>query len=170
MVGSAWATRCSSTALSVPNEDTTATRPRLPSANSSLSIVPASTPAKRALSASASAWVKLGPVLMMSSARLAILIFRVAQAPDGHRRIGRVLVDVRIAGQRRLNVLVVERHVGREAVETAAEHEEHEVDEHVAGRLDLASIAHLAQDPRAREAAPVAELREVDFDQADPVE
>ena len=37
-----------------------------------------STPAKRALSASASAWVKRGPVSMMSRALLAILEFRVA--------------------------------------------------------------------------------------------
>jgi hypothetical protein len=86
----------------VPNDETTATRPSEPSANSSRSIVAASTPAKRALSASASAWVKLGPVLMMSTARLAILqVFRMAQAPDRHRRVGGVLVDIRITGQAR---------------------------------------------------------------------
>src|SRR5688500_6497117 len=123
MVGSAWATRCSSTALSVPNEDTTATRPRLPSANSCLSSVPASTPAKRALSESASAWVQLGPVSITSIARLAIGQLRVAQLPDRHGIVGRVLIHLRVARQRRLDVGVVERHLRSEAVEAAAAHE-----------------------------------------------
>src|SRR5690606_8908418 len=158
VAGSACATRCSRTALSVPNDDTTATRPSVPSANSSRSIVPTSTPAKRALSASASAWVKLGPVSMMSTARLAIDQVRVAQLPDRHGVVGRVLIDVRIAIEHGFHVGRVHRHVRREAVEPAAAHEPDQVDQHVAGRLDLALIAHLPQDARAGKAAAVAEL------------
>src|SRR5690606_11869834 len=165
-VGSAVATRCSSTALSVPNDDTTATRPSIPSAKISRSIVPTSTPSKRALSASASAWVKLGPVLMISTARLAILQFRMAQLPDRHGVVGRFLVDVRIAIERRQDVFEVQRHVRREAVEAAAAHEPDEIHQHVTGGLDLAPVAHLAKDAGAGEAAAVAELGKVDFHQA----
>ena len=53
--GSARATRWSSTALSVPNDDTTAVSPSVPSANSVRNIVSVSTPANRALRRSASA-------------------------------------------------------------------------------------------------------------------
>ena len=81
-----------------------------------------------------------------------------------------MLVNMRITVQRRLHVRRIERHVGREAVEAAAAHEVDQVHQHVAGRLDLAGVAHLAQDARAREAAAVAELRKVDLNQPHPLE
>src|SRR5690606_23939855 len=111
----------------------------MPSAKTSRSMVPTSTPAKRALSASASAWVNTGAVSITSIWRAVALTigqFRMAQPPDRHRGVGRVLIDVRITRERRLHVGIVERHVRSEAVEPAAAHEEHQVHQHVADGLD----------------------------------
>ena len=44
------------------------------------------------------------------------------------------------------------------------------IDQHVTNRTQLALIACLAQDPRGRIAAAIAEHREVHFDQLDPAE
>lgn len=67
-------------------------------------------------------------------------------------------------------IVGIERHIGGKAIEAAAAQERELVDQHVTHRAQFAGVACLAQDPRRRIAAPVAEDRKVDFDQRQPVE
>src|SRR3546814_1302917 len=82
------------------------------------------------------------------------------QLPDRHGRVGRVLIDVAVAVQRRLDIGGVERMLRRETVEAAAPHEEEKVDQHIAFGAQLALVSGLTQDARARKAAPVAKRSE----------
>src|SRR3546814_2241871 len=81
------------------------------------------------------------------------------QLPDRHRRVGRVLIDVRIAVQRRLDIGGVQRMLRRETVEAAAPHEEDQVDQHIALGAQFALVSGLTHDARARKPAPVAKAR-----------
>src|SRR3546814_8328684 len=83
-----------------------------------------STPSKRALSASASAWVKAGRASITSSWRAgsAICILRVPFRPDRAAAVDRLLIDVLITMERALPGGIVQRLVGPEAVEAAAAH------------------------------------------------
>src|SRR3546814_13409809 len=74
------------------------------------------------------------------------------QLPDRHGRVGRVLIDVAVAVQRRLDIGGVERMLRRETVEAAAPHEEEKVDQHIAFGAQLALVSGLTQDARARKA------------------
>src|SRR3546814_20373944 len=87
-----------------------------------------------------------------------------------HGRVVRVLIDVAVAVQRRLDIGGVERMLRRETVEAAAPHEEEKVDQHIAFGAQLALVSGLTQDARARKAAPVAKAREGDFNELQAVQ
>src|SRR5688572_17353233 len=158
--------RWSSTALSAPKLETTAIRPARPSPVTARSMSSASTPAKRAFSCATSAAVKRGAMSITSRRRSASAMTRF---PNRHGIVGGVLIDVRIAVERGFRLGRVDRRIGGEAVEPAAAHEPQQVEQDVAGRLDLAVIARLAQNARRGEAAAIAELGKVDLDQAHAV-
>src|SRR5579872_4024507 len=128
----------SSTADSVPKDDTTAISPTRCSRSSSVSIVWVSTPAKRAVNASASAWVKAGETSITSRLRA---VLAMTQLPHWHFAIGRLLIDRRIGVERALGSGRIDRMIGRKAVEAAAPHEQQLVEQHVADRLELAGVA-----------------------------
>ena len=92
-----------------------------------------------------------------------------AQLPDRHRIIGGGLIDIGVAIQRAGQRLAVDLRLGGEAVETAAPHEQHLVDEYVARRAQLALIAGLAQDAGRGIAAAVAEAGKIDLDECEAI-
>src|SRR3954468_15964486 len=156
----------SSTADSVPKEETTAISPISRSRNSSVSIVWVPTPAKRSISASASAWVKAGETSITSRLRATLAM---TQLPHRHFVVRRLLVDRWVGIERTLGGGRIDRVIGREAVEAAAPHEQQLVEQHVADRLDLAGVAGLAENSRRGIAAAVAKAREVDLDETQPL-
>src|SRR3546814_12677433 len=87
------------------------------------------------------------------------------QLPDRHGAVGGMLIDMLVTAQARIDIGTVERRLRREAVDTAAAHEEDQIDQPVALGADFAFIARLAQDTRGGDAAAVAKPGDAQFDQ-----
>src|SRR3546814_2531650 len=85
--------------------------------------------------------------------------------PERNGAVGGMLIDMLVTAQARIDIGTVERRLRREAVDTAAAHEEDQIDPHVAFGADFAFIARLAQDTRGGEAAAVAKPGDAPFDQ-----
>src|SRR3546814_17546182 len=85
------------------------------------------------------------------------------QLPDRHGRVGRVLIDVAVAVQRRLDIGGVVRLLRRATVDAAARHEEGKVDAHIATDPQPALESGLKPDALARKAPPVPTPREGHF-------
>src|SRR3546814_11544533 len=88
-----------------------------------------------------SAWVKRGATSIRSRVRSSGGVFTSAmpQLPDRHGAVGGMLIDMLVTAQARIDIGTVERRLRREAVDTAAAHEEDQIDQHVAFEIGRAS-------------------------------
>jgi hypothetical protein len=91
------------------------------------------------------------------------------QLPHRHFAIRRRLIDIGVTGEARRNDGLIQRHNRREAIKAAALHEGQLINKHIALRAQFASVSRLTQNPRGGIASAIAERRERDLYQCNPV-
>src|SRR3546814_18161530 len=64
--------------------------------------------------------------------------------PERNGAVGGMLIDMLVTAQARIDIGTVERRLRREAVDTAAVHEEDQIDQHVAFGADFSFLARPA--------------------------